>query len=106
MAEEINHKRRRFLGTAAMAVAAAQLDRVVSTKPQSDKTQPTNQHLVQPRENASFGALKQIDAGLLSVGYAEAGPANGPRSYFCTAGPMTFTALSKPRHCWRRRGIE
>src|ERR1035438_3276912 len=26
----------------------------------------------------SFGALKQVDAGLLSVGYAEAGPANGP----------------------------
>jgi pimeloyl-ACP methyl ester carboxylesterase len=25
-----------------------------------------------------FGALKQIDAGLLSVGYAEAGPADGP----------------------------
>jgi dienelactone hydrolase len=28
--------------------------------------------------NASFGALKQIDAGLLNVGYAEAGPADGP----------------------------
>jgi len=27
--------------------------------------------------NTSFSALKQIDAGLLSVGYAEAGPANG-----------------------------
>jgi pimeloyl-ACP methyl ester carboxylesterase len=25
-----------------------------------------------------FGALKQVDAGLLNVGYAEAGPANGP----------------------------
>jgi hypothetical protein len=28
------------------------------------------------RTGASFGALKQIDAGLLSVGYAEAGPAD------------------------------
>src|SRR5689334_21566469 len=28
--------------------------------------------------NTSFGSLKQIDAGLLNVGYAEAGPANGP----------------------------
>ena len=28
--------------------------------------------------SASFGALKQIDAGLLTVGYAEAGPADGP----------------------------
>jgi pimeloyl-ACP methyl ester carboxylesterase len=28
--------------------------------------------------DASFGALRQIDAGLLSVGYAEAGPADSP----------------------------
>jgi pimeloyl-ACP methyl ester carboxylesterase len=27
--------------------------------------------------NTSFGSLKQIDAGVLNVGYAEAGPANG-----------------------------
>jgi pimeloyl-ACP methyl ester carboxylesterase len=27
---------------------------------------------------ASFGPLKQVDAGVLNVGYAEAGPANGP----------------------------
>jgi hypothetical protein len=27
---------------------------------------------------ASFGALKQVDAGLLSVGYAEAGPPGSP----------------------------
>ncbi len=29
------------------------------------------------RSNASFGPVKQIDAGLLNVGYVEAGPANG-----------------------------
>src|ERR1700728_2376067 len=28
-------------------------------------------------KNASFGPLKQTDAGLLNIGYAEAGPANG-----------------------------
>ena len=28
--------------------------------------------------NTSFEPLKQIDAGLLNVGYAEAGPSNGP----------------------------
>jgi pimeloyl-ACP methyl ester carboxylesterase len=31
-----------------------------------------------PQANSSFAALKQVDAGLLSVGYAEAGPADGP----------------------------
>ena len=29
-------------------------------------------------ERTSFGSLKQIDAGVLNVGYAEAGPADGP----------------------------
>jgi pimeloyl-ACP methyl ester carboxylesterase len=29
-------------------------------------------------KNTSFASLKQIDAGLLNVGYAEAGPVNGP----------------------------
>jgi pimeloyl-ACP methyl ester carboxylesterase len=28
--------------------------------------------------NTSFGPLKQINAGVLNIGYAEAGPANGP----------------------------
>jgi pimeloyl-ACP methyl ester carboxylesterase len=33
---------------------------------------------IKPGTNTSFASLKQIDAGLLNVGYAEAGPANGP----------------------------
>jgi pimeloyl-ACP methyl ester carboxylesterase len=31
-----------------------------------------------PGTHTSFGSLKQIDAGALNVGYAEAGPVNGP----------------------------
>ena len=31
-----------------------------------------------PATTASFGPLKQVDAGVLEVGYAEAGPAGGP----------------------------
>src|SRR5690242_11506917 len=34
--------------------------------------------MIKPGVDPSFGSLKQIDAGLLNVGYAEAGPANGP----------------------------
>lgn len=30
------------------------------------------------RGNTSFGTLKQVDAGVLNIGYAEAGPADGP----------------------------
>jgi pimeloyl-ACP methyl ester carboxylesterase len=31
-----------------------------------------------PGTSTSFGSLKQVDAGVLNVGYAEAGPADGP----------------------------
>src|SRR4029453_2827715 len=33
---------------------------------------------MKPGTNTPFGALQQVDAGLLSVGYAEAGPPDGP----------------------------
>ena len=33
---------------------------------------------IKPGTNTSFGPLEQVDAGLLNVGYAEAGPAHGP----------------------------
>jgi pimeloyl-ACP methyl ester carboxylesterase len=32
---------------------------------------------IKPGTNTSFGALKQIEAGVLNVGYAETGPAGG-----------------------------
>jgi hypothetical protein len=31
-----------------------------------------------PGTNTSFGSLKQIDAGVLNIGYVEAGPSGGP----------------------------
>ena len=34
--------------------------------------------MTKPETKTSFGALKQINAGVLSVGYAEAGPSRGP----------------------------
>ena len=78
MSEEINNDRRRFLGVAAMSIAAAQLGMASFADAQSGKTKPANLPAIKPGRNKSFGALKQIDAGVLNVGYAEAGPANGP----------------------------
>ena len=73
MSEEINHNRRRLLGAAILAVAAAELAIVGAADAQSGRIGP-----IKPETNTSFAPLKQIDAGLLNVGYAEAGPANGP----------------------------
>ena len=54
-----------------MAIAAAQLGMIDSAAAQV-RCPP-----IKPGTNTSFGAIKQIDAGVLNVGYAEAGPANG-----------------------------
>ena len=78
MSEEINHDRRRFLSTAVMSIAAANLGMASFADAQSSKRKPANLPAIKPGTNTSFGALKQIDAGVLNVGYAEAGPANGP----------------------------
>ena len=78
MSEEIDRHRRRFFGTAAMAIAAAQFALNGSADAQAGKTKPADLPKIKPGTNTSFGALKQIDAGLLNVGYAEAGPADGP----------------------------
>ncbi|OKO84905.1 alpha/beta hydrolase [Bradyrhizobium sp. NAS80.1] len=70
MKQIIDQHRRQFLGVAAGTVAVGlgviDLARAESQAPRSSST------------NASFGAIKQIDAGVLNVGYAEAGPSNGP----------------------------
>ena len=41
------------------------------------KTDPSDFPAIKPGTNTSFASMKQIDAGLLNIGYAEAGPANG-----------------------------
>src|ERR1700722_10156013 len=77
MSEEINHNRRRFLGTAAMTIAAAQFGIFGSADAQSSTTKPAEVSTIKPGTNTSFDTLKQIDAGLLNVGYAEAGAPDG-----------------------------
>ena len=78
ISEAIDRHRRRFLGAAAVAVAAAQLGMIGSAAAQTGETRAARLPAIKPGTNTSFGALKQIDAGVLNVGYAEAGPADGP----------------------------
>jgi pimeloyl-ACP methyl ester carboxylesterase len=87
MSEEINHHRRRFLGTAAMTVAAAELVMIGSAVAQSGNKTPPRLPPIKPGTNTSFASLKQIDAGLLNVGYAEAGPADGPAAILLHGWP-------------------
>src|SRR5690242_16932312 len=68
-------RRRRFLAVTAMTSAAAQFGFTASTSVQAAK--PKLPH-IKPGTNVSFAPLKQIDAGVLRVAYAEAGPSSGP----------------------------
>jgi pimeloyl-ACP methyl ester carboxylesterase len=77
MSEDIDHHRRRLLGTAALTVLAAQLEPIGSAGAQSGRAKPTLPTM-ESGTHTSFGTLKEIDAGLLEVGYAEAGAADGP----------------------------
>jgi pimeloyl-ACP methyl ester carboxylesterase len=66
--EPIDRNRRRLVTTAAAALAAVHLG-------------PINLAAAQPAAasgSGSFPALKQIDAGVLNIGYVDAGPADGP----------------------------
>jgi len=74
MPREINQFRRRFLGSAAMTLAAGRLGRFDVAHTQSG----TTTQAAARGTHTSFASLKQINAGALNVGYAEAGPANGP----------------------------
>ena len=75
--QEINHRRRRFLGVAGMAAAAAQFGIARSASAQPGTAQPPS---ISPAGSATaaFAPLKQVNAGVLSVGYAQLGAADRP----------------------------
>src|SRR5215469_15623948 len=63
----VEYHRRRLLGAGALTIAAMQIGMIAPAVAQSDAARHT-----------SFGSIKQIQAGVLTVGYAELGPADGP----------------------------
>ena len=70
MAEESRYDRRQFMGAAAMTIAATQL----RERPHAAAASTRFSSSV---SNASFRPVKQIQAGLLNVGFVETGPVNG-----------------------------
>jgi pimeloyl-ACP methyl ester carboxylesterase len=73
--EKVDFHRRHLIGVAAVTAAATEIGMLAPASAQSTKT---TLPLIKPETHVSFGPLKQINAGVLSVAYAEAGPADGP----------------------------
>ena len=89
--ERIDRRRRGLLGAGALTVAAAELGLIGPAVAQSARTQravPTT-----PAGTSSFGPLKQIEAGLLSIGYAETGPSDGPPAILLHGWPYDIHAF-------------
>jgi pimeloyl-ACP methyl ester carboxylesterase len=78
MSKERRCNRRRFLGMTATSIVCAGLGMIGSANAQSAKAKPAEVLNVKAGTNTSFASLKQIDVGVLNVGYAEAGPTTGP----------------------------
>jgi pimeloyl-ACP methyl ester carboxylesterase len=94
--ETVNRQRRQFFGAAAMTIAAAQLGIIGSAAAQP---RMTTLPAIKPGTNTSFASLKQIDAGVLNIGYAEAGPANGPVAILLHGWPYdihTYVDVAPP----------
>ena len=78
MTAEASYDRRRFLGAAAMTLAAAELGSAGSASAQSQPSNRASAAGSAAPTHASLGAVKQVNAGVLNVGYVDAGPAMGP----------------------------
>ncbi|MFB7220088.1 alpha/beta fold hydrolase [Streptomyces sp. NPDC056227] len=70
--------RRTFSKILAVGTAGASLSALTATSASAPDREKSTVHPVGKPGNTSFGSLKQINAGVLNIGYAEAGPAKGP----------------------------
>ncbi len=70
MSANINHDGRRFLGTAVKTIAAAEPVMIGAAGAHFSRINPADATTMKPGTQTSFGALKEIDAGVLNGGYA------------------------------------
>jgi pimeloyl-ACP methyl ester carboxylesterase len=79
MPDEMNPRRRRLLQTTIAGVGLLELGLGLGGLANAHSTGNTSHiNTKVPARAASFGTLRQVNAGALSIGYAEAGPSNGP----------------------------
>jgi pimeloyl-ACP methyl ester carboxylesterase len=92
--ESVDLDRRRFAGTAALIAAAAELGIVGTASAQSGRKPAPHPATAAPATDMPFGPLKQIDAGVLNVGYVEAGPGDGPSVILLHGWPYDINSFA------------
>ena len=80
-----------------MSIAAAHLGMTDFADATRRTAIPSGATMPRPGANTSFEPLKQMNAGLLNVGYAEAGPANGSAVILLQGWPYDIHKLRRCR---------
>jgi pimeloyl-ACP methyl ester carboxylesterase len=90
--EAIDTDRRRLFGIAAATLAVVQLglDKLADAR-----SSPTASNAGNAMTNVPFGPLKQINAGVLDVGYVELGPASGAPVVLLHGWPYDIYAFAE-----------
>ena len=101
--ETIDQPRRRFIGTTAMTIVAAQLGAIASAAAQTGEA-ASKVAAIKPGTNTSFGSTQADRCRPAQCWIRRSWPAPMVRpSFFSMAGPTTSTALSTSHRCWQRR---
>lgn len=75
--EPVSQGRRRFFGAAAATIAAARFSKIETANAQVGGPQAEVLPGMKAGTHTSFPSLRQLDAGVLNIGYADLGPADG-----------------------------
>lgn len=95
MTENINGSRRRLLGATIAGIGAMQLGFSGLVRAQSAGTTSAT----------SFADIRQINAGTLSIGYAQVGPENGPPVILLHGWPYDIHSFAEVAPMLAAQGI-
>jgi pimeloyl-ACP methyl ester carboxylesterase len=99
MLAKLNYGRRHFISAAAVTIAAGPVFMFGSATAKTAKQSPLKKNT-----SASFDQIKQIDAGVLNVGYAEVGPLNGTAVILLHGWPYDICSFGDVAPLLAKRG--
>ena len=88
-------QKRRIFVTAILLLVSVFFTNIVSAQNQTGRSHPQEKKGNEYSVSSSLGKLKQINAGLLNVGYTEAGPVNGPAIILLHGWPYDINAFQE-----------